>query len=96
MVKVLRGLSPLLEKIVTPLLLSNVSTLVSAVGLCLEPDEVNQRRVGGESRLIILYLMLFAICQTNKIKQSIVMLSIVAALIFNPADRNFVSTNLSF
>ena len=56
-----------MEEIVTPLLSSSISMLVSAVGLCLEPDEVNQRRVGSESCLLIHYSMLFAICQTKKI-----------------------------
>ncbi len=56
-----------LEKIVTMLLLSNISKLVSAVSLCLEPGRVNQRMVGSEPHLLMHYLMLFAISQTNKI-----------------------------
>ena len=41
-----RHTTRLLEEIVTTLLLSNVSTLVSAVSLCLEPGKVKQRKVG--------------------------------------------------
>ena len=42
----------LLEEIATILLLSNVSSLVSAVSLCLEPGVNNRRRVGSEPRLL--------------------------------------------
>ena len=58
--------SILLEEIVTTLLSSNVSTLVSAVSLCLKPGRVNQRTVGSEPFLLELYSMLFSICQINK------------------------------
>jgi hypothetical protein len=56
----------LLEEIVTPLLSSSIITLVSAVGLCLEPGENNQRRGGSEPCLLKPYSILFATRQTNK------------------------------
>ena len=44
-----------------------ISTLVSAVSLCLEPGVNNWRRFGSEPRLLKPYWILFAIRQTNKI-----------------------------
>ena len=57
---------------VTPLLLSSISKLVSALGLCFKPGGINWKRVGSEPCLLILYLILFSICRTNYVEVYIV------------------------